>query len=115
MSLNVSSDFLIRHGYTPESVRRAVQTGDLRLLRRKPEDDDGGASVREPRRPITPLVSGAAEMEEPMSECRCDKLEADVVEYTDVNEENISLLIKLMRIIEARVTTLERVTNERAR
>src|SRR6266568_7214749 len=115
MSLNVSSDFLIRHGCTPESVRRAVQTGDLRLLRRAPEDDDGGASVREPRRPITPLVSGAAEMEEPMSECRCDKLEADVVEYTDVNEENISLLIKLMRIIEARVTTLERVTNERAR
>ena len=40
MSLNVSSDFLIRHGYTPESVRRAVQTGDLRLLRRAPEDDD---------------------------------------------------------------------------
>ena len=60
MSLNVSSDFLLRHGYTPESVRRAVQTGDLRLLRRAPEDDDGGVSVREPRRPVKPQPAGAA-------------------------------------------------------
>ena len=64
--MNISSmnaERLIRQGWTRESVLRAVQTGDLRLLRRKPEDDDGTAGVREPRRPITPLVSGAAEME----------------------------------------------------
>jgi len=64
--MNISSmnaERLIRQGWTRESVLRAVQTGDLRLLRRKPEDDDGTAGVREPRRPITPLVSGAVEME----------------------------------------------------
>jgi hypothetical protein len=51
---------LRRQGYTSTSIAHAVRMNDMSLLRRAPEDDEGGAGVREPRRPVKPQPAGAA-------------------------------------------------------
>jgi hypothetical protein len=46
-------------------VRRRVRRALDRLTGREPEDPFAGAGVREPRRPLTPSLYGAAELDLP--------------------------------------------------